>query len=200
MKAALASLLIATWSLHAAAQDAAPDPEVMAAELEDRLHTLQQGTWNLSAEVGESYRRLASLRLDIFENIDGSRVTITHENEVGMFYRLVEATYSIDGHAVFHERDESGGLGRRDLEIYDGLLTPGDHRLSVVLRYTGEGGGLIRYLDGYHFQVRSSYAFTAPPGQRTNVTVRSYERNIDVPYTERLTLEYDRTVSPLSRR
>jgi hypothetical protein len=87
-----------------------------------------------------------------------------------------------------------------DFDIYDGLMTPGDHRLSVVLRYVGEGGEVVRYLEGYHFQVRSSYAFSAPPGQRTNVTVRTFERGIDVPYSERLSLEYDRRVSPFAPR
>lgn len=198
MKNAIA-FLFTTWAFAVEAQHA-PDPEAMAAELEGRLETLQRDTWELSADVGESYRRVASIRMQMFENVDGSRVTITHANQVGIFYRLIEATYSIDGQSVYHRRDESGALGRGELEIYDGTLAPGEHRLSVVLRYVGEGGEVVRYLEGYRFQVRSSYAFTAPPGQRTSVTVRSYERAIDVPYAQRLGLEYDRRVEPWTLR
>jgi hypothetical protein len=39
-----------------------------------------------------------------------------------------------------------------------------------------------------------------PPGQHTRVSVRAFERTIDVPYEHRLGLEYDRTVAPWNLR
>lgn len=181
----------------ASAQEGVADPEADASALEERLRTLQRGTSELRADVGESYRRLAAIRMDLFDRVDGARVTITQQNAVGPFYRLVEATYSIDGQSVFHRRDESGALGRSgELEVHDGILDPGDHTLSVVLRYVGDGGEVIRYLEGYRFTVRSSHSFVAPPGQHTRVEIRTFERSVDVPYEHRLGLGYDRIVVP----
>jgi hypothetical protein len=191
----LATVLFVT--ALASAQEAAPDPEATAARLEERLRVLQQGTSSLYADVGESYRRLAAIRMDLFENVDGARVTIAHDDRVGALYRLVEVTYAIDGEAVFHRRDESGALDR-DLDVFDGSVEPGDHTLSVVLRYVGNGNELVQYLSGYRFVVRSSHSFVAPPGQHTRISVRAFERSIDVPYEQRLGLEYDRNVAPLS--
>ncbi len=197
-KTLLASLLALSLASVAQAQDAeAADPNAAASALEGRLRDLQRGTRELNADVGESYRRLAAIRMDLFDRVDGARVTITQENAVGPFYRLIEATYAIDGQQVFHRRDESGALGRSgSLEVHDGVLAPGDHTLSVVLRYVGDGGEVIRYLEGYRFSVRSSYSFVAPPGQHTRLEVRPFERSVDVPYEHRLGLGYDRTLAP----
>lgn len=190
-------LVIAALAPVVSAQEAVADPDAAADALEDQLRTLQRGTRELNADVGASYRRLAAIRMDLFDRVDGARLTVTQENAVGPFYRLVEATYSIDGESVFHRRDESGALGRSgQLEVHDGVLSPGDHTLSVVLRYVGDGGEVIRYLEGYRFTVRSSHSFVAPPGQHTRVEIRTFERSVDVPYEHRLGLGYDRVVVP----
>lgn len=170
------------------------DPEAQAERLEEQLRSLQRGTQELEADVGNSYRRLAAISMSIFENVDGARVTITQDNAVGPFYRLVSATYAIDGATVFHRRDESGALGARDaLEIHDGTLAAGEHTLSVVLRYVGDGGELVRYLEGYRFTVRSSHAFVAEPGQRTRIELRTFTRGPDVPYEQRLGVAFERS-------
>src|SRR5690349_21391681 len=108
----VSGLAFAAWIVAgtALAQEA-PDPDAIANALESRLHDLEDGTSELRADVGESYRRLAAIQMSIFGRVDGARVTITQANDVGPFYRLVEATYAIDGQAVFHRRDESGVLG-----------------------------------------------------------------------------------------
>lgn len=193
----LSVVLAATALAPMASAQEAPDPDRTAGALEDRLRTLQRGARELGAGVGESYRRLAAIRMDLFEQVDGARLTITQHNGVGPFYRLVEATYAIDGESVFHRRDESGALGRgAALEVHDGVLSPGDHTLSVVLRYVGDGREVVRYLEGYRFTVRSSHAFVAPPGQHTRLEIRAFERSVDVPYEHRLGIGYDRVILP----
>jgi hypothetical protein len=187
--------------MAARAQEEGPgiaDPEAEADVLEERLRTLQRGTRELNADVGNSYRRLAAISMSIFEGVDGARVTITQENDVGPFYRLVSATYAIDGSAVFHRRDESGALGAEDeIEIHDGSLSPGEHTLSVVLRYRGDGGEIVRYLEGYRFVVRSSRTFLVPPGRHTRLRLRTFTRGPDVPYERRLGVEHEREVGDL---
>jgi hypothetical protein len=179
----------------------APDPNAQAEAMEEQLRTIQRGTRELRADVGESYLRLSAIEMSIFERVDGARITITHANDVGVLYRLVEVSYAIDGESVFHRRDESGALGRMpSIEVHDGIVRPGDHTLSVVLRYVGDGREIVRYLEGYRFVVRSSHSFVAPPGQHTRVSIRAFERSADVRYEERLGLGYERTVAPWVQR
>ena len=120
-----------------------------------------------------------------------------HRDEVGPFYRLVEITYALDGVQLVHRRDESGALARHRVEVHDGLLRPGDHTLSVVLRYVGEGGELISYLRGYRFAVRSSHAFMAPPGRHVRLEVRAFTRGPDVPYEDRLGVSFRASIEEL---
>jgi hypothetical protein len=197
MKTSLLWVSALTWGWAALAQaQEAPDPNAQADAMEERLRTVQRGTSELRADVGASYLRLAAIEMSIFERVDGARITITQDNDVGVLYRLIEVSYAIDGESVFHRRDESGALGRRQsIEVHDGIVRPGDHTLSVVLRYVGDGREIVRYLDGYRFVVRSSYSFVAPPGQHTRVSIRAFERSADVRYEDRLGLGYERTVS-----
>ena len=191
MRMVIALGLVVGMASVAGAQ--ATDPAREAGRLEGRLEELRRGTQQLEADVGQSHRRLAAIAMSIFENVDGARVTITQANEVGPLYRLVSATYAIDGQTVFHRRDESGALGARDtIEIHDGTLASGDHTLSVVLRYVGDGGVIVRYLEGYRFTVRSSHAFVAEPGRHTRIELRAFARGADVPYERRLDVTYER--------
>lgn len=199
-KTACVGLMIAVWALGATAlaqTDGVADPEARAAELEDQLRTLQRGTSELRAQVGESHRRLAVIAMRLFDRVDGARVTIRHRNEVGPFYRLLSVTYAIDGQPVFHRSDDTGALGRSaELEIHDGILPPGEHTLSVVLRYVGDGGEVLSYLEGYRFAVRSSHSFVGVAGQETRLEIRTFQRSPEVPYEQRLGVAYRRTVAP----
>lgn len=176
----------------------APDPEAGAAALAERLDDLSGGVRQLRADVGQTYRRLAAIELSMRDRLDGARVTITQRNEAGPFYRLIEVSYAIDGQSVYHQRDESGALGRSaSIDIHDGTLSPGEHHVSIVLRYVGDGGEVLRYLEGYRFVVRSGTALFAPPGQRVRLNVRAIHHGFDVPYEQRLGIVRERSLEPL---
>ena len=173
---------------------AAPDLDTMR----PRLRGLGRGVGELRAGAGQSYLRLMALSERLFGNTDSGRLTVVHENGVGPFYRLIEVTYSIDGEAVYHERDESGALGQGALEIHDGVLSPGEHQLAVVLRYVGDGGPVVTYVGGYNFRVSSSHSFLVSPGRRVALRLRTFTQGPEVPYEDRLGLSMQRTVSELS--
>lgn len=59
----LSVVLAATALAPMASAQEAPDPDRTAGALEDRLRTLQRGARELGADVGESYRRLAAIRM-----------------------------------------------------------------------------------------------------------------------------------------
>lgn len=182
-------LLALAWPSTTLAQSP-PEPA-------DDLRRLSRAAQELRADVGQSYRRLAAIATRLRGDDDAARFTITHRDEVGPFYRLVEITYALDGVQLVHRRDESGALARHRVEVHDGLLRPGDHTLSVVLRYVGEGGELISYLRGYRFAVRSSHAFMAPPGRHVRLEVRAFTRGPDVPYEDRLGVSFRASIEEL---
>lgn len=64
----------------------------------------------------------------------------------------------------------------------------------MVLRYEGDGHGVIGYLPGYRFLVRSSHQFTVPTEGRLDLRVRPFTRGPMAPYTERLAIEYEERV------
>lgn len=154
----------------------------------ERLRTLSNDTAQLRADVGQSYRRLLALQNQMFGEDLGARVTIRQESAVDPFYRLEQITYALDGQTLL---SRSGDEIVEPLEIHDGIVGPGDHTLTVVLRYVGEGHGVIGYLPGYRFVMRSAYQFTVPSSGRLDLRVRPYTRGPMVPYTERLAIEYE---------
>ena len=163
-------------------------PAPARAQHSERLRQLQRDTAELRADVGESYRRLMGLTEEIFGDGIGARVTISQESRVDPFFRLVQVTYALDGQTLM---TREGADVVEPLEIYDGAIGPGDHTLSVVLRYVGEGHGVIGYLPGYRFTMRSAYQFTAPSDGRLDLTVRPFTRDATVPYTERLGIRFE---------
>lgn len=177
------------------------DPEATATSLEGQFRDLERGTRQLTADVGQTYRRIAAIRMSLRSGVDGAVLRITQHNGVGPFYRLVEVSYALDGRSVYRRRDESGALGRpREIAIHQGSIRPGMHTISVRLRYVGDGGELIRYLDGYRFSIRSSHTFAAPAGEAVDLTLRTFARDATVPYVRRLGVEYTRESRPLGRR
>lgn len=180
MRSALAVLLALTVPAAAAAQD-------------DPLRSLARGVGELRSDAGQSYARLRLLEQSLLGRDDGARITIRQRSAVDPFFRLVGVSYAIDGQPMVVDR---GDALREPLEIYDGVLAPGEHTLSVVLRYRGEGHGVVGYLPGYRFVVRSSCRIVVPNRGRLDVVVRPYTRDPTVPYTERLQIEYEARERP----
>src|SRR5262249_28856060 len=63
-----------------------------------------------------------------------------------------------------------------NIEILSGPIAPGNHTISVLIDYRGNGYGVFAYLKEYKFTVRSSYTFTAAEGKQTQVTVVGLEK------------------------
>jgi hypothetical protein len=111
-------------------------------------------------------------------------------------YKLVKATYALDGAPIFNQADEEGGLSdKAEFDVYNGSIVPGEHTLTVNLEYRGHGYGIFSYLKGYRFKVRSSYSFTAPEGKAVTLHVVGYEKGgPTAPLEERPAVRYQETV------
>jgi hypothetical protein len=84
--------------------------------------------------------------------------------------------YYLDGKKIYYQDNSSGLLDkRREFEIYNGSIIPGNHTLNVELVYRGSSS-VFAYLKGYVFKLKSSYTFYAAKGRITSVTVVGYER------------------------
>jgi hypothetical protein len=105
-----------------------------------------------------------------------SRAVLIHKNEMGNFFLLKEVTYFLDGKKIYYQDNANGLLNsRREFEIYNGSVIPGNHSLSVEMVYQGNSD-LFSYLKGYVFKLKSSYTFYATKGRITEVAVVGYER------------------------
>jgi hypothetical protein len=163
-------------------------------EIETRARLLQERIFRTKARL----RLLAERVLD--RHIAGSKALIVHRDEMGASFRLVRAVYTLDGAPLASRSDDSthlGGLG--EIELFDGVVVPGEHTLSVHLEYVGQGHVLFPYMEGYRFKVWTSHTFTAAEGKVLKLRVTAYERGgPTTPMGERPDVRFIQKIEPLS--
>jgi nucleoid-associated protein YgaU len=143
-----------------------------------RLRSLEKNVNELKEQIFRTKARLNLLKETVLGGVIGaSRAIIRHKNEMGSSYRLIQATYALDGVQIFSKSDDSGRLAEMtEFDVYNGAIQPGSHTLSVVMLYQGNGFGVFSYLKGYKFKVKSSHTFVAGESKTTNITVVGYEK------------------------
>lgn len=174
------------------------DKSIDASSYSVRLHDLGQQINELKEQVFRSKARLSLLAETILQGVvAGSQTRLVHENHMGSSYLLVKAVYALDGAPIFNKSDEEGGLDeRKEFDIYNGSMVPGEHTITANLEYRGQGFGIFSYLKGYRFKVRSSYTFNAPEGKAITVRVASYEKGgPTAPLEDRPDIRYIERVS-----
>lgn len=167
-----------------------------------RLRDLEQRINELKEQIFRSKARLSLLAETVLQGVvAGAQAVIVHENRMSSSYRLVKAVYALDGARIFSKADEEGGLGeRREIDVYNGSIVPGEHTLTVNLEYRGHGYGIFSYLKGYRFRVRSSYSFTAPEGKAVTIRVVGYEKGgPTAPLEERPAIRYIERIQATNR-
>lgn len=167
-----------------------------------RLRDLEQRINELKEQIFRSKARLSLLAETVLQGVvAGAQAVIVHENRMSSSFRLVKAVYALDGARIFSKADEEGALGeRRELDIYDGSIVPGEHTLTVNLEYRGHGYGIFSYLKGYRFRVRSNYSFTAPEGKAITIRVVGYEKGgPTAPLEERPAIRFQERIQGTQR-
>ncbi len=142
-----------------------------------RVKELETKIDDLKEKVFQSKTRIVLLRETLLSgNLAGARASIVHRSELGSAFKLRQATYSLDGTKVFGQVDNNGSLSDKNVfEVYNGGISPGNHTLSVSLRYQGSGYGLFSYFDGYEFDIKSSCPFEAKEGRVVQVRATPFE-------------------------
>ncbi len=159
-----------------------------------QLKQLEQRVSELKEQIFRSKARLNLLKETVLHGvIAGSRAIITHKNEMGSSFRLVKLVYAVDGAQIYAKADDSGSLDeKREFEIFNGSIVPGNHTISVQMIFRGHGYGIFSYLKGYKFTVRSSHTFTAGEGRQTGITVHAYEKgNITTELKDRPAVKFE---------
>lgn len=170
---ALLAALLPALAL-AGAQAEAPPRAADAGE----VRTLEARVSALREKIYRPRNRLQDLRTKVSgAEASATRAVLVHRNEMGGAYRLESVNYQLDGAPLYARVDLDGDLARAsELEVFQGELPPGEHRLAVELVYRGHGGPARRYVDGHRFTVRGVHVFAAEPGSVSMLRIVGFER------------------------
>jgi hypothetical protein len=167
-----------------------------------KLRELEERVGDLKERIFRSKARLLLLRETVLSGvIAGSKAVLIHRNEMGSSFTLEQISYSLDGAPLLNRTDTDGKLDEQEeLELYSGSIVPGNHTLSVMLRYRGNGYGVFSYLKGYEFKVTGSFAFTAEEGKVITVKSVGYEKGgFTTDIKDRPSIRYDTEVKADAR-
>lgn len=132
----------------------------------------------LKGKIEQSEKRMNDIVSVVLSSADtkGSRIVLIHRSEMSPDFKLVQATVSLDGAPIYKKSDDDGIMFDKEVEIYDGAILPGKHKLSVTLIYRGHGYGILSYLSKYKFKVRSTHSFAVKEGKGIQLKIVSFEK------------------------
>lgn len=163
--------------------------------VEEKVNTLKE-------KVFRSKAQLLLLQETLLQGvISTSKITIVHQDKIGNSFYMTSAAYSLDGTPIFSRSDLNGSLNnKKTFDLFSGSIRPGPHRLSVELRYRGNGFGIFSYLNSYRLRIRSSYAFTVQEGKAITIQVQPYQLNWTYPIEKRIQIQYSVKMNDLTVR
>ncbi len=148
-------------------------------EFDLKIKGIEEKVNDLKEKIFRTKSRLLLLQETVLggDISSSAKAVIYHANEMSSAFVLESAAYTLDGASIFTKVDNGGDLADKEsFEIFNGLIVPGNHQISVRLNYRGHGYGIFSYLDGYKFKVEDSYTFSAEPGRVTILRVVGFEK------------------------
>ena len=165
-----------------------------------RLRDLEARVDELKDQIRRSHTRLALLSDTILSGgAAGSRTEVIFQNEMSSAFRLVRALVVVDGAVQYNREDETGALAdQKEIPVFTGSVSPGDHTVQVQLTFQGNGYGVFTYLKGYKFEVKSSHSFTVVEGKTLSVTATALEKGgVTTPLDQRPAVEWREKIQAL---
>lgn len=166
-----------------------------------RLRNLQEQVDQLKDQIRRSHTRLALLSDTIIGGGGaGSRAEVSFQNEMSSAFRLTRALFVLDGQVQYQRADDTGALAdQKMIPIFSGSIPPGDHTISVLLNFQGNGYGVFTYLRGYKFEVKSSHSFTSVEGKALEIQATALEKGgVTTPLEQRPAIEWHEKVGALA--
>lgn len=165
-----------------------------------RLRDLEGRVDELKDQIRRSHTRLALLSDTIMGGgAAGSRSEITFDNEMSSAFKLTKAVIVLDGAVQYNRQDDSGALAdQKEIPVFNGSVPPGDHTISILLNFQGNGYGVFTYLRGYKFEVKSSHSFTATEGKTIQVIATALEKGgVTTPLEQRPSIQWNEKVAAI---
>lgn len=172
---------------------AASKPKLDGATYAVRLRDLEARVDELKEQIRRSHTRLSLLSDTILSGgVGGARASIRFQNDMSGAFRLTRALFVLDGAVQYNKQDDTGALsGQKEIPIFKGSITPGDHTLQVLLRLRGHGYGVFSYLRGYQFEVKQSHSFSVTEGKEVDLDVIAWEKGgVTTPLEQRPAVRY----------
>jgi hypothetical protein len=166
-----------------------------------RLRDLESKVDELKDQIRKSHTRLALLSDTIISGgAAGARTEVIFKNEMSSAYRLVKALVVLDGAIQYNRSDDTGALAdQKEIPVYTGSVSPGDHTIQIKLTFQGNGYGVFTYLKGYKFDVTSSHSFTVVEGKTLGVTATALEKGgVTTPLDQRPAMEWREKIQALA--
>lgn len=168
-------------------------PKLDGATYAVRLRDLEARVDELKEQIRRSHTRLSLLSDTILSGgVGGARASIIFQNDMSGAFRLTRALFVLDGAVQYNKQDDSGALsGQKQIPIFKGSISPGDHTLQVLLRLRGHGYGVFSYLRGYQFDVKQSHSFSVTEGKQVDLDVIAWEKGgVTTPLEQRPAVRY----------
>lgn len=172
---------------------AAAKPKLDGATYAVRLRDLEARVDDLKEQIRRSHTRLSLLSDTILSGgVGGARASIIFQNDMSGAFRLTRALFVLDGAVQYNKQDDSGALSaQKQIPIFKGSISPGDHTLQVLLRLRGHGYGVFSYLRGYQFEVKQSHSFSVTEGKEVDLDVIAWEKGgVTTPLEQRPAVRY----------
>lgn len=147
-------------------------------EFELELKSLETDVSLLKEKVFRSKARLSTLHETLVsgKSIQGAKLNLFHKNDMTGFV-VKSAIYHLDGSSLYAKVDVDGDLGgKKSIELFNKVIIPGYHLVSVVFKLEVKGYGLFSYAKGYQFQIKASHSFYIEEGKITTINVNLYEK------------------------
>jgi len=191
--------LFCALTLLGATASAQELPQTADEAFTTRVKTLEEQVVDLKEKIFRTKARLLLLQETVLggDLSQGARAVLVHKNDMGASFVLESVAYALDGAPIFTKVDVDGDLDKRkELEIFNGRIVPGQHQIAVRMVYRGHGYGVFSYLEGYKFKVQSSYTFDAQAGKLTRVEIVGFEKGgFTTDLKDRPAVRYDIEVS-----
>jgi hypothetical protein len=163
-----------------------------------RMKQLESNIAELKEQIFRSKAKLTLLTEQVQGGgAAGSRLVLTHKNQMGANFLLVEVDYFLDGSPLWQEVDETGRklTPKKEHLLWDGNIVEGPHTLTVELKYKGNGTGAFQYLAGYQWKLKDAITFTAEAGKLVVIDAVAFEQgNFTTEMTERPRIRFDKNV------
>ena len=148
---------------------------------------------NLKKRVFQSKATLKLLEEIVIQGKVSDAAKIYQVNNMSNSFILESVSYTIDGKTSNSFRSQNREVIEVDeLKVFDGTLTPTEHKLNINLSLRGNGYGIIGYMDNYVFTLQQSIRFLAKDGQQCRVVIVLKEHSpFTHSYFERPYFTYD---------